>query len=208
MSYWPKKSLLVCVQTSPLDSCETDQRTLDHTSLVTVYDTAYTYDASAGVGPFNASLVQPFLSFLQGLSPDYPFTVLPYSYYAAAYTLVLNPLIATTANPVDCSEHIEGNCMSYLFTGGLEMVAPWSPAGYDDFGLVKVDNVPAVQIDFSGVLDIDQELFQPLNCDIYGDSDTSIGIQLCVEQHSAGTFRAGRHLAEGLLAKKYLCGLQ
>lgn len=164
----------------------------DNTSLVTVYDTAYIYDASAGVGPFNASLVQPFLAFLQGLSPEYPFTVLPYSYYAAAYTLVLNPLIATTADAVDCAAQLEGNCMSYLFTGGLEMVAPWSPAGYANFGLVKVDKVPAVQIDYSGVLDIDQEPFQTSSCDVYGDSDTSIGIQLCVEKHSAGTIRAGR----------------
>lgn len=81
--------------------------------------------------------------------------------------------------------------MSYLFTGGLEMVAPWTPSGYDDFSLVKVENVPAVQIDFSGVLEIDQEPFQSSDCDIYGDSDTAIGIRLCVEEYSPGTLRSG-----------------
>lgn len=72
------------------------------------------------------------------------------------------------------------------------MVAPWVPSGYEDFSLVKVENVPAVQADFSSVLTVDQEPFQSSNCDIYGDSDTAIGIQLCVEEYAPGTLRSGK----------------
>lgn len=158
---------------------------------MTVYDTAYTYSVSAGVGPFDASLVEPFKSFLQGLSPAYPYTVLPYTYYAAAYTLVLNPLITTIVDPVSCPSQKTGDCMSYLFTGGLEMVAPWVPSEHTDYPMIKVDNAPAVQIDFSDVLVVDQEPFADSDCDVYGDLETTIGIKLCVEEESTGTLRSG-----------------
>lgn len=163
----------------------------DNTNLMTVYDTAYSYNVSAGVGSFNASLVEPFISYLQGLSPTYPYTVLPYTYYAAAYTLVLNPLITTIVDPVSCTSQKSGDCISYLLTGGLEMVAPWVPSEHTDYPMIKVDNAPAVQMDFSGVLEVDHEPFADSNCDIYGDSETTIGIKLCVEEKSAGTLRSG-----------------
>lgn len=175
--------------------------TPDNTDLKTVYDTAYTYPVSAGVGPFNATLVEPFTSFLQGLSPTYPYTVLPYTYYAAAYTLVLNPLIATIAEPVACTAH--QSCMSYLFTGGLSMVAPWVPSKHVDYPMIKVDDAPAVQMDFSGVLEVDMEPFQEENCDVFGDDETIIGIKLCVEEErlgagtETGVLRAGLFLCNG-----------
>lgn len=143
---------------------------------MTVYDTVYTYEISAGIGTFNATLIEPFISYLKGLSPTYPYTVLPYTYYAAVYTLVLNPLLTTIVDPVSCSSAKTENCMSYLFTGGLEMVAPWVTSEYTDYPMVKVDNAPAVQMDFSGVLEVDQVPFDDADCDIYGDSETTIGI--------------------------------
>lgn len=81
--------------------------------------------------------------------------------------------------------------MSYLFTGGLEMVAPWVPSEHTDYPMIKVDHAPAVQMDFQGVLDVDEEPFAEADCDVYGDSETTIGIQLCLEEESAGTLRAG-----------------
>ncbi|KAJ4386439.1 hypothetical protein N0V93_009335 [Gnomoniopsis smithogilvyi] len=128
------------------------------TSNITLYDTIYKYDVTAGVGSFNASLVQPFINYLQGLSPNYPYTVLPYTQYAAAYTLVLNPLIATVSEPVACISDAPGDCMSYLFSGGLEMVTPWIPKQDTDYPMVKIDNVQAVQMDFSGSTSIDTRL--------------------------------------------------
>ncbi|KAJ4407286.1 hypothetical protein N0V82_009955 [Gnomoniopsis sp. IMI 355080] len=129
-----------------------------NTSNITLYDTLYTYDVTAGVGPFNASLVHPFIDYLQGLSPDYPYTVLPYTQFCAAYTLVLNPLIATVSEPVACISDTPGDCMSYLLSGGLEMVAPWVPELDPDFPMVKIDNVQAVQMDFSGSTSVDTRL--------------------------------------------------
>lgn len=71
------------------------------------------------------------------------------------------------------------------------MVAPWAPSEYPDFPMIKVNNAPAVQMDFSRVLEVDQEPFDSSDCDIYGDSETTIGIKLCITEESAGTLRAG-----------------
>lgn len=147
-----------------------------------MYDTIYTYKVTAGVGPFNGSLVQPFINYLQGLSPTYPYTVLPYGQYAAAYTLVLNPLIATISEPVACVSNTSADCMSYLFTGGLEMVAPWVPERDPDFPMIKVHNAPAIQMDFSGSTKVNTHSFDDTDCDVYGDDQSIIGIKLCIQQ--------------------------
>lgn len=77
-------------------------RTTDNTSFVTIYDTALTFNATADVGSFSGSLVQPFLKSLQEMAPQYPYTILPYSYYGIAYTLFLDPLLGTISEPVHC----------------------------------------------------------------------------------------------------------
>ncbi|KAI0438358.1 hypothetical protein F4803DRAFT_569647 [Xylaria telfairii] len=158
-----------------------------NTSLTTVYDTASTYNATAGVGPFNHSLIQPFMDALHRSAPGYPYTVLPYTYYAAVYTLVLNPLVTSISKPVACKT---GGCTSYLLSGGLEYVAPWVPQGNDGHDLVKIDKVPSVQLDFETS---PSSKFLETECETFGEFGFTIGIRLCIaeSQTSHALIRAG-----------------
>jgi hypothetical protein len=159
-----------------------------NTTLVTVYDSRHRYDVTAGVGPFNGSLVRPFMKYIHSLAPDYPYNVLPYTYHAAVYALVANPLVSTLIETPSCQK---SNCISYLLNGGLSMVAPWLPAGYEDYSMVKIDIVISVQLEFTKTEDTH---FKEADCDIYGGAGTVIGIRVCVApgRRGYGSLRAGR----------------
>ena len=43
------------------------------------------------------------------------------------------------------------DCTSYLLTGGLEMVVPWTPHGYGDYSMAKIEQAPSTQLDFTSV---------------------------------------------------------
>lgn len=181
------------------------------TSLITVYDTVYSYNVTAGVGPFNASLVQPFLSFLRSTAGDYPYEILPYTYFAAVYTLVLNPLITTVSQPVSC--RIGDERESYLLSGGLEEVTPWVPQDHNEYPLVKIDRAAALQLDFTATAN---DSFQSADCEIFGETGFAIGIRLCVVEVESidpypGTLRAGitpfPHFIYSNLMTNYIEGL-
>lgn len=159
---------------------------------MTVYDTAHTYAVAAGSGPFNGSLVQPFREFLHSLSPTYPYETLPFAYFAAAYTLVYNPLVSTVAETHSCSNRL---CMSYILSGGLEMVVPWVPQVHTDHSMVMVKRVPSIKVDFTGPV---MDTFEDSECDVFGESGVMIGIRLCLSPvlSDPGSIRAG-----GLLRK-------
>ena len=163
------------------------------TSLVTVFDTIDTYNVTAGVGTFNSSLVEPFFRFLSSLAPQYEKSILPYTYYAAAYTLVLNPLISTISEPVTCLPGLGLGCVSYLLSGGLEMVAPWAPQAnlFRDYPMVKIERIPAVQLDFQGP--VQDSHFTDTECDIFGEPGVAIGIRFCLSEVPSlpGSLRAG-----------------
>lgn len=154
-----------------------------------VYDAILTYNVTAGVGPINGSyVVVPFMEHLQSLAPEYPYQVLPYNYFAAAYNLVTTPMYTTLAEPISCNG---SDCFAYLLSGGLEMVTPWTPVGHIDYPLVKIVNVPAIHMEVSGS---ESYAFLNRDCNIYGASGTPIGIRLCVaEKREAGTMEAGTH---------------
>ncbi|KAI9158772.1 hypothetical protein HJFPF1_06770 [Paramyrothecium foliicola] len=155
-----------------------------NTSLITVYDTSHSYEVTAGVGAFNGSLVEPFKEFLHSLAPKYTYETLPYTYFAAAYTLVVNPLISTVSQPVNCQPD---DCASYLLSGGLMMVAPWAPQAYPDYPMIKVAHAPSIQIDFTRTA---KDGFEDVECDDFGEDGTAIGIRLCLaeEQSNPGLF--------------------
>ncbi|KAF4967229.1 hypothetical protein FSARC_5208 [Fusarium sarcochroum] len=159
-----------------------------NTSLVTVYDTSHKYNVTAGVGPFNGSLVPPFMRYIQSLAPEYPYHVLPYTYYAAVYALVANPLVSTV---IDSSTWQGDDCISYLLSGGLSMVAPWIPVGHEGYPMVKIDNVTSIQLDFTERVDAG---FKDTDCNMFGQKGTIIGVRLCVAQGATGpgSLRAGK----------------
>ncbi|KAK8071283.1 hypothetical protein PG997_011486 [Apiospora hydei] len=152
----------------------------DHTngiSVDTVYETALSYNVTAGVGPFNGSLVRPFLGFLDSLAPDYPYTTVPYNYYAMAGGLVAYPTFGVVAEPIYCNG---AGCFSYLLTGGLEMAIPAVPQGYPEYPLVRIANAPAVQMEFTHRKEYED--FNKRDCSVFGAPGTPIGIQLCLAQ--------------------------
>ena len=80
--------------------------------------------------------------------------------------------------------------MSYLLSGGLEMVAPWVPQGHIDHPLVKIEQVPSIQMDFGWLVN---DTFDDIDCDIFGEYGFRLGIRLCVAEDTSatGSFRAG-----------------
>ncbi|KAK8856787.1 hypothetical protein PGQ11_012699 [Apiospora arundinis] len=160
-----------------------------NTSSVTVYDMAMSYPVTAGVGRFNGSLVEPFRTLLHSLQPEYPYETIPYNYLASAYTLVVNPLIATVAEPRRCTAE---PCISYLLSGGLTSVTPLVPRDHVDYSLVRVKHAPTIQADFSGPL-MNGVSFSDSDCDVFGQEGTLIGIRLCVRVSPArpGVLTAG-----------------
>ncbi|KAF3021005.1 hypothetical protein E8E14_010619 [Neopestalotiopsis sp. 37M] len=159
------------------------------TSQIVIYDTLKSYQVTAGVGPFNGSLVQPFIDFLQHTQEGYPYQVLPYGYYAPVYNLVINPMFSGLVDPVQCSGLSE--CDSYLMSGGLEMVTPWIESSDAGFPLVRIVDVPSVQLEFQALPR--QYQFSTSDCDILGTSTSSIAARLCLseDEDHAGTLNAG-----------------
>lgn len=159
-----------------------------------VYDTAHTYAVTAGIGPFNGSLLQPFRDYLHALGPTYQYETLPYSYFAISYNLVVNPLVSMVMETRGCSNNL---CASYILSGGLETANPW-PQGYNEHSMVIVKNVPSIQVDFTvptmdGFIDSD--------CDIFGEDGIVVGIRLCLAQSSSdpGSIRAGNYVFRTVL---------
>jgi hypothetical protein len=156
--------------------------------MTTVYDAGYSYNVTVGVGVFNGSLIQPFITFLQSLSEDYEYQVAPYTYLSAVNSLISNPLISTISSPVSCAAD---DCQSYLITGGVEMATPWIPDIHHDFSLVIIENPPSIQLNTTHS---ENYIFQEDECDLYGGVGYTIGIKLCIakEELSPGLLRAGK----------------
>ncbi|KAF8860719.1 hypothetical protein BDZ45DRAFT_741143 [Acephala macrosclerotiorum] len=62
------------------------------TSLMTAYDPTYTYNVTAGVGNFNASYAQSFLTELHSIDPNYHHQIVPFRILALAYDLIGNAM--------------------------------------------------------------------------------------------------------------------
>ncbi|KAK3362192.1 hypothetical protein B0T24DRAFT_538097 [Lasiosphaeria ovina] len=149
------------------------------TSFVVIYDTAHSYEVTAGVGPFNSSYVHTFLGMLQNSSIGYDYRVLPYTYYAVVYSLVTNPMFSTVTEPIWCSQT---NCRSFLFSGGVLMTTPWQPRGYPSYPLLKVPRVPTLQLDFQDGRVMTN--FTEADCDNFGSEGVNIAVRLCLANRS------------------------
>ncbi|KAK8035559.1 hypothetical protein PG993_010554 [Apiospora rasikravindrae] len=157
----------------------------------------------SGVGRFNGSLVDPFKSFLHSLAPGYHHTTIPYNDLASAYTLVVNPLVATVAQP---RKSTVTPCISYLLSGGLTTVIPWVPKDHADHSLVMVKHAPSIQADFTMPL-AKNISFHNDDCDLFGQKGIAIGIRLCLRMNPsdssllmAGMFVCPKGIAKGACA--------
>jgi hypothetical protein len=121
--------------------------------------------------------------------PDYHYQIVPYSYFAPIYNLVINPMHSTGVPPINCSGP---SCSSYLLTGGLEMVTPWIPLENMDYPLVKLDSVTSIHLEFETPLS--DTTFTNESCDVYGAPDVLIGIKVCVaDDTETGSYKTGEY---------------
>ncbi|KAK4443151.1 hypothetical protein QBC34DRAFT_311616 [Podospora aff. communis PSN243] len=167
------------------------------TSLITVFDTAEVYDVTAGIGPFNASYVGPFIDFWQSDGSS----VVPYSLYSVTHNLITNNLFSSVADPLECQRserHLD--CASYILSGGLSMVAPWTPPGNPDHQLVSIPEVPTVQAEFNGRSG--PKSFQPDDCVLFGSNQTHIAAELCLALTDDNALHAGLFLCNGISSGK------
>lgn len=163
-----------------------------NTEIATIYDTALNYDVTAGVGPFNGSLVQPYLDKINSLEPSYKYRVLPYNDFAVAYSLVANPTYATSFHPIQCEDTLYNDCFSYLLSGGIAMATPWPPRSELDYPFLRLENVPSIQIEFQKPHETD---FADKECDLFqGPGGQTIAFCVADVQVGAGTWKAGLFL--------------
>jgi hypothetical protein len=140
---------------------------------MTTYETSSTFNATAGTGSFNGSLVPHAMTVFNGS--------IPYWILAAAYGLVTNPQFTITSEPLDCSTTVSpGSCLSYLFPGGIQTMIPsLNTAESAGSPYVVVHRAPAVQIDFNTRADLYQH-FSAKDCAVYGDPNYNVGVELCI----------------------------
>ncbi|KAK3315493.1 hypothetical protein B0H66DRAFT_642710 [Apodospora peruviana] len=156
-----------------------------NTKRVTVYDTVLTYNVTAGIGPFNASYVDPFFENLKSLSPGYTHQVLPYSSYAAVHDLIANPALVSDSSPVQCPE--SSACDSYFLSGGIAMTTPWMPSmPFASQRLARVTDVQGIQFDFEAGSG-DGYNFSSADCETYGAEGVLIAIKVCLYICQSGT---------------------
>ncbi|EAS30478.3 uncharacterized protein CIMG_05957 [Coccidioides immitis RS] len=163
-----------------------------NTSLMTGYDSVYTYNATAGVGQFNGSFVQPYLQKLQNLSPQYPYRVVPYTALSMLYDFVVNPMHSVVGDPIACHDK---DCDSYLLTGGLIMTTPWPPLSHPSESVIKIYDVPSTQIEFKRRIS-ERDIFMDKDCMVFGDDQTLIGLRFCLANNpkANGSITAGLYV--------------
>jgi len=157
----------------------TDHSTLIKLSVQTTSDIVYLPDASyqltAGVGAFNASLVQPALNVADN--------GIPYGLHSALSNGVVNTELAIQGQPISCLN--QSICDSYLLPGCLDGCTPWPPGGWPDSPVVAIWNAPAVQYEFLNTID-SSDGFQQSDCDVIGGGVKYIlAVQVCIAESNA-----------------------
>ena len=149
------------------------------------------YEVTSGIGPFNASYVDQFVQSMK--DPAFPsVSVIPYTYSSVVHSLIVNSLFSTVAEPISCTPSGgDSECASYILSGGLSLTAPWTPPSNPDYPLVRIGDVPTVQIEFQSRRG--KGSFDGDNCVLFGTNDTYIAAELCLEA-VGGSIHAGKLL--------------
>ena len=169
-----------------------------NTSVTTVYKAEFTYPALAGVGPFDGTLVAPFLDFLKSGTGGLTAIPIPYSMTALTHNLIVNPQHSISSPHKSCNADLA--CDSYTLPGGLatanhnfgdsDNMLP--PTNRTDLPAITLGSVPATRIDFHrGILPNDTTLTLS-NCDFFYQQPYLIALYFCL---APSTIRPGSILA-------------
>lgn len=137
------------------------------------------YDVTSGIGPFNASYVESFVGSFQDPETEPAAAIVPYVFTSVADSLITNTLFTTVTEPIyfEPSER-DLKCASYIISGGLSLVSPWTPAGNLDHPLVRIRDVPTMQAEFQGRSG--PKSFSDGDCLIFGSERSRIAAELCL----------------------------
>jgi len=142
--------------------------------------------------------VDGFLDSLAQTAPDYPFSIVPYTFYGIVYNLVANPLFTTVVDPIGCTKSADSiDCQAYLLSGGLSLVTPFNPGGHSDYPLVRINEIPTIQLDFAGRRSLPGS-FEDGDCDVFSSNDTLIAVKLCVAKLPDDTLQTGIFICESI----------
>lgn len=137
------------------------------------------YDVTSGIGPFNASYVESFVGSFQDPETEPATAIVPYVFTSVADSLITNTLFTTVAEPIYCEpSERDLECASYIISGGLSLVSPWTPAGNLDHPLVRIRDVPTMQAEFQGRSG--PKSFSDGDCLIFGSERSRIAAELCL----------------------------
>ncbi|KAJ5746569.1 hypothetical protein N7520_011751 [Penicillium odoratum] len=131
-----------------------------NTSATTSYYPINTFDVLAGTGPFNGSLIGPFLEEFN--------TTIPYFAIAGSYSFVNDPAFSISIEPSSCAGEMTP-CNSYLFPGGIYLMWPQLNSSMPVDTVISIENAPAMRVDFAKGLSSNDNFFLAADCTTYGD---------------------------------------
>lgn len=156
-----------------------------NTSVTNSCQTLRTFDVLAGTGPFNGSLVKPFLSTYN--------TTVPYFAIASSYSFISNPQFSVSLQPPSCAGGMVP-CESHVLPGGTYLMWPQINDSVPVGLVVHIDNAPAMRLDFAQGLNTSDDYFSPASCAIYGDG--IVALMFCLEKSAThhDALKAGTQL--------------
>ncbi|EXJ60641.1 hypothetical protein A1O7_04794 [Cladophialophora yegresii CBS 114405] len=146
----------------------------------TVYDAFYTSSVTAGAAVFDGSFAKAMVAAFNGS--------ITYQILAFSNTFVTNTQFSVRSTPVSCAAQYD----SYIFPGAMWSLNVTLPANSSDETVVKIENSPAIQIDFNQSI-ANGDSFLPHDCTVYGEDGSNVGIELCLAKSkvSSGWMIAG-----------------
>ena len=141
----------------------------------------------AGTGPFNGSLVRPFLDRLGNQ--------LPYEAISVTRSFIEDPNHSISLQPPSCAGST-GSCTSYLLPGGTSLIWPPMNISIPPDLVVSLEDAPAMRLDFAKGLSAGDAFFHPSDCKLYGEGDISVTFCLAKSAVHNGSLKAGESSAD------------
>ncbi|KAH6883593.1 hypothetical protein B0T10DRAFT_518691 [Thelonectria olida] len=159
-----------------------------NTSVITSYYPIDVFDVLAGTGPFNGSLVGPFLRDFN--------TTIPYFALASSYSFIYNPQFSVSLKPSSCAGAMIP-CDSYILPGGTYLMWPQLNSTVPDGSVISIESAPAMRIDFAEGLSSQDNFFSSADCAVFGKD--RVGLQFCLSDSAVHheSLKAGIYLCKG-----------